>query len=158
MSWLSCPRWVNISCRNTPSMHNTRSQNVTFCVVAKQSHVQNSHLYCMQGNAEEKQKLVKLSLAFNCFGGRVARCPPQDKQTWVQTLLSTWGLFLVESNQWLQNWYSSSYPHRHLALQDQCWGWLAHCQYNVTGWDSKLDLQLLSRSGSMNNFLSSCIP
>ena len=50
----------------------------------------------------------------------------------------------IESYQWLQNWHSSGYPARCLALWGQCWDWLARCQYTVTGWDGKLDLHLLS--------------
>ena len=54
----------------------------------------------------------------------------------------------VESYQWLKHWHSSGYPARRLALQGQCWDWLARCQYTVTGWDGKLDLQLLSQCDS----------
>ena len=32
--------------------------------------------------------------------------------------------------------------------------WLARCQYTVTGWGRKLDLQLLSQNGSTSNCLS----
>ena len=53
-----------------------------------------------------------------------------------------------ESYQWLKNWHSSGYLAWHLALQGQCWDWLAWCQYTVTGWDGKFDLQLLSQCGS----------
>ena len=44
------------------------------------------------------------------------------------------GIFQVESYQWHKNWYSSGYPARCLAVQDQRWDWLARCQYTVTGW------------------------
>ena len=54
----------------------------------------------------------------------------------------------VESYQRLKNWHSSGYPARRLALEGQCWDWLARCQYTVTGWDRKLDLQFLSQCGS----------
>ena len=58
------------------------------------------------------------------------------------------GFFRVESYQWLKHWYSSGYPARRLALQGQCWDWSARCQYTMTGWDGKFDLQLLSQCGS----------
>ena len=48
----------------------------------------------------------------------------------------------------LKNWHWSGYPARHLALQGQCWDWLARCQYIVTGWDGEFKLQLLSQCGS----------
>ena len=52
------------------------------------------------------------------------------------------------SYQWLKNYNSIGYPARRLALWGQCWDWSARCQYTVTGWDGKLDLQLLSQCGS----------
>ena len=58
------------------------------------------------------------------------------------------GFFQVKSYQWLKNWHSSAYPARRLALQGQHWDWLARCQYTVTGWGRKFDLQLLSQCGS----------
>ena len=64
----------------------------------------------------------------------------------------------VESYQWLKNWHSSGYPARRLALYSQCWDWLARCQYTVTGWDGKFDLQLLSQCGSTQNCLSRSVP
>ena len=64
----------------------------------------------------------------------------------------------VESYQWRKNWHSSGYPARHLALWGHCWDWLNRCQYTVSGWDGKLDLQLLSQCGSMYNYLSISIP
>ena len=36
-----------------------------------------------------------------------------------------WDFSRVESYQWLQNWHSSGYPARHLALKGQCWDWLS---------------------------------
>ena len=42
----------------------------------------------------------------------------------------------------------SGYPARHLALQGQCWDWLVRCQYTVTGWGGKFDLQLPSQCDS----------
>ena len=59
-----------------------------------------------------------------------------------------WNFSRVESYQWLQNWHSSGYPARCLALKGQCWDWLAQCQYTVTGWDGKFGLQFLSQYGS----------
>ena len=56
--------------------------------------------------------------------------------------------FGVESYQWLKHWHSSRYPARRLALQGQHWDWSARCQYTVTGWGRKLDLQLVSQCGS----------
>ena len=56
--------------------------------------------------------------------------------------------FGVESYQWLQNWHSSGYPARRLALWGQHWDWSARCQYTVTEWGRTLDLQLLSQCGS----------
>ena len=56
--------------------------------------------------------------------------------------------FGVDPYQWLNNWHFSGYPARCLALQGQCWDWSAWCQYIVTGWDRKFDLQLLSQCGS----------
>ena len=53
--------------------------------------------------------------------------------------------FGVKSYQWLQNWHSSGYPARRLALLGQHWDWSAWCQYTVTGWGRTLDLQLLSQ-------------
>ena len=35
-----------------------------------------------------------------------------------------------------KNWYFSGYPDRHIALQGQCWDWLALCQHTGTGWGS----------------------
>ena len=35
---------------------------------------------------------------------------------------------------------------------------MARCQYTVTGWDEKLDLQYLSHCGSTYNFLSRSVP
>ena len=32
---------------------------------------------------------------------------------------------------------------KHLVLMGQSWDWLAQCQYTVTGWGRKFDLQLL---------------
>ena len=54
----------------------------------------------------------------------------------------------VESYQWLKNWHSSGYPARRPALWGQHWDCLSRCQYTVTGWDGKLDLQLLSQCGN----------
>ena len=56
--------------------------------------------------------------------------------------------FGVESYQWLKNWHSSGYPARRLALEGQRWDWSARCQYTVTGWGRKSDLQLLSQCGN----------
>ena len=56
--------------------------------------------------------------------------------------------FWVDSHQWLQNWHSSGYPARRLALQRQRRDWSARCQYTVTGWGRKLDRQILSQCGS----------
>ena len=47
---------------------------------------------------------------------------------------------------------------RCLVLQGQRWDWLAQCQYSVTGWGRKFDLQLLSPCGSMYNCLSRSVP
>ena len=49
------------------------------------------------------------------------------------------------------NWYARSYHAMCLVLKCQHWDWLAWCQYTVTGWDSKFDLQLLSQRGSTQN-------
>ena len=46
----------------------------------------------------------------------------------------------------------------HLVLHCGCWDWLAWCQYTVTCWDSKFDLQLLSQCGSTYTYLSKSIP
>ena len=43
----------------------------------------------------------------------------------------------VESYQLLKNWHFSGCPARRLALQCQCWDWLARCQYTVIGWGKK---------------------
>ena len=43
-------------------------------------------------------------------------------------------------------------------LQSQCWDWLDQCQYTVTGWGGKLDLQLLSQWGSTYDCLSRSVP
>ena len=61
--------------------------------------------------------------------GQVVRCLPQEKQAWawVQFHLTLWIFFQVESYQWLENWYSSGFPARHLAWSCQCWDWLAQC-------------------------------
>ena len=40
----------------------------------------------------------------------------------------------------------------------QCWDWLAWCQYNVTEWESKFNLQLLSHWDSMWQGLSREVP
>ena len=53
----------------------------------------------------------------------------------------------VESYQWLKNWNSNGYPARRLAFLGQRWDWSARCQYTVTGWGRKFDLQLLSQCG-----------
>ena len=58
----------------------------------------------------------------------------------------------------LKNWHSSGCPARRLALKGQRWDWLARCQYTVTGWDGKFDLQLLSQCGSTCNCLSRSVP
>ena len=50
----------------------------------------------------------------------------------------------VESYQRLTNWHP-------VATLGQSWDWLARCQYTVSGWNRKFDLQLLSQSGSMYN-------
>ena len=50
------------------------------------------------------------------------------------------------------------YPARRLALQGQHWDWSARCQYTVTGWGWKVDLQLLSQCGSTVNCLSRIRP
>ena len=55
---------------------------------------------------------------------------------------------IVNTNMALANWHSNGYPARRLALQRQRRDWLARCQYTVTRWDRKFDLQLLSQSGS----------
>ena len=69
-----------------------------------------------------------------------------------------WDSSGVESYQWLKNWHSSGYPARRLALQGQRWDWLAWCQYTVTGWGRKFDVQLLSQCGSTHNCLSRSVP
>ena len=69
-----------------------------------------------------------------------------------------WDFFGVKSYQWLKNWHSSGYPARRLALWGQRWDWSARCQYTVTGWDGKFDLQLLSQCGSTSNCLCRSVP
>ena len=64
----------------------------------------------------------------------------------------------VESYQWLKNWHSSGYPARRLALKGQFWDRSARCQYTVTGWDGKFDLQLLFQCGSTSNCLGRSVP
>ena len=83
----------------------------------------------------------------------------QDFSGWSHTSDFKLGTpFWVESYQWLQNWYSSRCPARHMALEGQLWDWLARCQYTVTGWDTKLDLQLLYQCGSTYNCLCRSVP
>ena len=55
--------------------------------------------------------------------------------------------YMVESCQGRKHWYPCSYPLRSLAVGGQCWDWLVRCQYTVTGWDRKFELQLVSHSG-----------
>ena len=75
----------------------------------------------------------------------------------VQIPLAT-GFFQVESYQWLINWHSSGYPARRLALKGQRRDWSARCQYTVTGWGRKFDLQLLFQCGSTQNCLCRSVP
>ena len=65
--------------------------------------------------------------------------------------------YRAEPYQWLKNWLSSGQARR-LAIREQRWDWLSRCQYTVTGWDRKFDLQLLSQCGSTYNCLSIPIP
>ena len=58
----------------------------------------------------------------------------------------------------LKDWHSSGYPARRLALSVQHWDWSAWCQYTVTCWDRKCDLQLLSPCGSTYNCLRRSVP
>ena len=71
-----------------------------------------------------------------------------SRRSGVRIPLAT-GFFWVKSYQWLKNWHSSGYPARLLALLGQRWHWSARCQYTVTGWGRKFDLQLVSQCGSM---------
>ena len=57
-----------------------------------------------------------------------------------------------------KNWYSSGYPARHPALQDQHWDWLAWHQYTVTEWDKKFDLKLMPQCCTTYNCLSRSVP
>ena len=72
-------------------------------------------------------------------------------------LLAPCGFFQVESYQWLKYWHSSDYPAKCLALEGQRWDRLARCQYTVTGWETKFDLQLLSQCGSTYTCMSRSI-
>ena len=40
---------------------------------------------------------VGVTVLLDCLGGVVAKCPPQEQQSWVQTLLSPWDFFGVIS-------------------------------------------------------------
>ena len=53
------------------------------------------------------------------------------------------------------HWFSSGYPARRLASYRD---WLARCQYTLTGWGRKFDLQLLSQCGSVYICLSTSVP
>ena len=58
----------------------------------------------------------------------------------------------------LKKWHSSGSPARRLALKGQRWDWLTRCQYIVTGWNGKFDLQLVSQCGCTCNCLSRSVP
>ena len=40
----------------------------------------------------------------------------------------------------------------HSGLEPLIWNWLAHCQYTVTGWNSKFDLLFESYNGCAYNW------
>ena len=127
-SWRSCPRRVNAGNKNTPSLH----QNVTTSMVGlKSGHIRKN----LTQNGE-----------------------PRDVAGNAEEEEEAMGFFRVESYQWLKNRHSSGYPARRLALRGQYRDWLARCQYIVTGWDGKFDLQLLSQCGSTYNCLSTSVP
>ena len=65
------------------------------------------------------------------------------------------GFFRVESNQWFQTWHSSLYPCQAPGVIESV---LELVRYAVTGWDWKLDLQLLPQCGSMLNCQSRSVP
>ena len=61
------------------------------------------------------------------------------------------------SYHWLNDWHSSDYPARQLALQGQCWDCSDWCQYAVTEWGRKFDLQpLISVWQHINLFKQIC--
>ena len=78
----------------------------------------------------------------------------EEQQTGVGTPLLPWGFsgVIPVAYEALHQWLRSQVP------KDHCWGWLAWCQYTVTGWDSKFDLQHLSRCGSTYDCLSRSVP
>ena len=56
------------------------------------------------------------------------------------------------------NWFSSGCPAICLLQLGQSWDLLALCQYTVTGWGRKFDLQLLSQCSSVYNYRSRSVP
>ena len=60
----------------------------------------------------------------------------------------------IISHKWLTEWYFSSYPVRFLVWWGQCREWWAWFQRTVTGWDSKVGLQLLAQCCHMSNSVS----
>ena len=49
-------------------------------------------------------------------------------------------------------------PARNLTSLGKCLGWSARCQYTVTGWDSKIDLQLRSECGTAVDYQTRSVP
>ena len=92
----------------------------------------------------EKMSFFWTSASFDRLVGLVVRRPPWERKILGLNRACAGIFFRVESYQWLKNWHSSDYHARRLALEGQCWDWLARCQYTVTGWDGKFGLQLLS--------------
>ena len=83
---------------------------------------------------------------------RLWRCPSREQQTGVRALFPFEAL-LGPAIPVTENLVFPC-----LALYTQRWDWLIWCQYTVTGWDSKLDLQLLSQCGSTYTNLSRSVP
>ena len=98
-SWHSCPRWVNASNKNTPSMHHPQRQNVTTSMVGlKNSHIgknltQNGEPQRYSwGTQKKKEKLCpcfySCCVFFQNRREKSTRFLLTSSNTWHQTVLS----------------------------------------------------------------------
>ena len=101
---------------------------------------------CCSGLQGQQQQAMTTSSSSSSLTASSQTChrPLKPLSMWVPPLWPSCMVSLrttdrgLQLYQWLKNLSSCGFPPSCLASYDQCWEWLAQCQYAFTGWGGKV--------------------